>query len=92
MTWLITGGAGYIGAHVVAETLKSGRELVVLDDLSSGVAARLPSDIEVERVTFTDANAVESVFNKYKIEGVLHPAAMKRVGVSTAHVFRPPCP
>ena len=48
MTWLITGGAGYIGAHVVLETLKSGREPLVLDDLSSGVAARLPSGIEVE--------------------------------------------
>lgn len=43
MTWLITGGAGYIGAHVVQETLKSGRELVVLDDLSSRGAARRPS-------------------------------------------------
>lgn len=82
MTWLITGGAGYIGAHVVAETLKSGRELVVLDDLSSGVVSRLPLGIDVERVTLTDANAVESVFNKYKIDGVLHLAAKKRVGES----------
>ena len=41
MTWLITGGAGYIGAHVVEKTLASGREVVVLDDLSSGIASRL---------------------------------------------------
>lgn len=82
MTWLITGGAGYIGAHVVQETLKSGRELVVLDDLSSGVAARLPSSIVVERVTLTDADAVESVFAKHNIDGVLHLAAKKRVGES----------
>jgi UDP-glucose 4-epimerase len=82
MTWLITGGAGYIGAHVVQETLKSGRDLVVLDDLSSGVSARLPSGIEVERVTLTDASAVESVFAKHDIKGVIHLAAKKKVGES----------
>ena len=82
MTWLITGGAGYIGAHVVAETLKSGRELIVLDDLSSGVATRLPSGVEIERVTLTDARAIESVFAKYDIEGVIHLAAKKKVGES----------
>ena len=82
MTWLITGGAGYIGAHIVQETLKSGRELVVLDDLSSGVAARLPSGVEIERVTLTDAGAIDSVFAKYDIEGVIHLAAKKKVGES----------
>ena len=82
MTWLITGGAGYIGAHVVQEALKSGRDLVVLDDLSSGVAARLPPGIEVERVTLTDAGAVESVFAKHDIKGVIHLAAKKKVGES----------
>jgi UDP-glucose 4-epimerase len=82
MTWLITGGAGYIGAHVVQEALKSGRELVVLDDLSSGVAARIPSGIEVERVTLTDAGAVESIFAKHDIKGVIHLAAKKKVGES----------
>jgi UDP-glucose 4-epimerase len=82
MTWLITGGAGYIGAHVVREALKSGRALVVLDDLSSGVAVRLPSGIEVERVTLTDVGAVESVFAKHDIRGVIHLAAKKKVGES----------
>jgi UDP-glucose 4-epimerase len=82
MTWLITGGAGYIGAHVVQETLKSGRDLVVLDDLSSGVVARLPSGIDIERVTLTDANAVESVFARHNFNGVVHLAAKKKVGES----------
>ena len=82
MTWLITGGAGYIGAHVVLETLKSGREPLVLDDLSSGVAARLPSGVKIERVTLADVKAVESVFAKHKIDGVLHLAAKKQVGES----------
>jgi UDP-glucose 4-epimerase len=82
MTWLITGGAGYIGAHVVLETMKSGRDLVVLDDLSTGVATRLPSGIEIERVTLTDADAVESVFARHNFNGVLHLAAKKKVGES----------
>ena len=82
MTWLITGGAGYIGAHVAQESLKSGRELVVLDDLSSGVATRLSSGVEIERVTLTDGNSVESVFARHKFKGVLHLAAKKKVGES----------
>lgn len=41
MTWLITGGAGYIGGHVVKELAEAGEPVVVLDDLSSGSADRL---------------------------------------------------
>jgi UDP-glucose 4-epimerase len=78
----ITGGAGYIGAHVVEEALKSGRDIVVLDDLSTGDVARLPSNIDIERVTLTDANSVESVFAKHNTVGALHLAAKKRVGES----------
>jgi UDP-glucose 4-epimerase len=82
MTWLITGGAGYIGAHVVKSSLKSGRQVIVLDDLSTGVAARVPSDVEIEKVTLTDAGAIEAVFAKHEIQGVIHLAAKKKVGES----------
>ena len=53
MTWLITGGAGYIGAHMVRAALASGRDVVVLDDLSTGVAARIPYGVALENVTLT---------------------------------------
>ena len=86
MTWLITGGAGYIGSHVVLETLKSGRDIVVLDDLSTGFESRLPPNLPFEKVTLTDRESVFRVFEKYKFTGVLHLAAKKQVGES---IIRP---
>lgn len=49
MAWLITGGAGYLGAHVVRAMLATDRQVVVLDDLSSGSAERLPADVPLIR-------------------------------------------
>ena len=86
MTWLITGGAGYIGCHVVSEALKSGHEVVVLDDLSTGIKSRLPADLPFENVTLTDRESVFEVFERNSITGVLHLAAKKQVGES---VLRP---
>lgn len=82
MTWLITGGAGYIGAHVVELAKSSGRNLVVLDDLSSGISSRLRNDIELVETTLLDSASVNRVFDEHKISGVLHLAAKKRVGES----------
>jgi len=82
MTWLITGGAGYIGGHVVRETLASGRKVVILDDMSTGIARRIPEGVTLEQVTLTDAAAVETVFQRHEISGVLHLAARKQVGES----------
>jgi len=82
MTWLITGGAGYIGAHVVAETMKSGRNVVVLDDLSTGLETRVPDGVPLARVTLTDAQSVRAVFKEHDIHGVLHLAARKQIGES----------
>ena len=82
MTWLITGGAGYIGAHVVESTLASGREGVVLDDLSSGIAARLSNKVPLVQTTLQDAKGIKRVFEDFDITGVVHLAAKKRVGES----------
>jgi UDP-glucose 4-epimerase len=86
MTWLITGGAGYIGSHVVFEALKSGRNIIVLDDLSTGIKSRLPEDIPFANVTLTDRESVFEVFARNDITGVIHLAAKKQVGES---VLRP---
>jgi UDP-glucose 4-epimerase len=82
MTWLITGGAGYIGAHVVRETLASGRNVVILDDMSTGISRRIPKGVALEQVTLTDASGVHRIFEQYGITGVLHLAARKQVGES----------
>ena len=86
MSWLITGGAGYIGAHIVHQTLASGRKVVVVDDLSTGVASKLPSDVPLVVANLRDEKAIEQIFNDFEITGVLHTAARKQVGES---VLRP---
>jgi UDP-glucose 4-epimerase len=82
MTWLITGGAGYIGSHVVFETLKSGRDAVVLDDMSTGVSSRIAQSIPLAQISLQDSEAVHKVFDTHAISGVFHLAAKKRVGES----------
>ena len=72
MTWLITGGAGYIGAHVVELAKSSGRDLVVLDDLSSGISSRLRSDIELVETTLLDSASVNRVFKDRKFSNIIH--------------------
>ena len=80
--WLVTGGAGYIGSHVVASTFSSGRKVFVLDDLSSGNSSRIASHIPLIEISLQDFEAVHQVFEEHKISGVLHLAAKKRVGES----------
>ena len=86
MKWLLTGGAGYIGAHVVESTLTTGREVIVLDDLSTGISSRLSQSVPLKRISLQDSDAVQNVFQTHIISGVLHLAAKKQVGES---VVRP---
>ncbi|WP_327179176.1 UDP-glucose 4-epimerase GalE [Streptomyces sp. NBC_01335] len=82
MTWLITGGAGYIGAHVAKAMVASGEKAVVLDDLSTGVAERLPADIELVRGSSADRALVDGLLADHAITGVVHLAGKKRVDES----------
>ena len=54
MTWVVTGGAGYIGAHVVHAMREAGTAVVVLDDLSSGHRAFVPDDTALEVLKLVD--------------------------------------
>src|SRR4030081_3328800 len=82
MTWLITGGAGYIGSHVVKALLDGGERVVVLDDLSTGDPARLPADAPLERGTELDRAVLDRVLREHAVDGVVHIAAKKQVGES----------
>jgi UDP-glucose 4-epimerase len=80
--WLVTGGAGYIGAHVVRALLQSGREVVVLDDLSSGVVKKVPDGVPLVRCSVGDKPAVAAALREHRVDGVVHLAAKKAAGES----------
>ncbi len=82
MAWLVTGGAGYIGAHVVAALQADGARVVVLDDLSTGFPERLPADVPLIEANVADADAVARTLTDHSIDGVVHLAAKKAVGES----------
>lgn len=88
MRWLVTGGAGYIGAHVVAALGAAGIEPVVVDDLSTGHAGRLPAGVPLVRADVRDGTALGGLFRRYRFDGVIHLAARKDVAESTAHPLR----
>ena len=80
MTWLVTGGAGYIGAHVVRAFLADGIDVVVIDDLSSGKAEFVPDGVPFVQANLLDATAVRSALDG--VSGVVHLAGFKYAGVS----------
>ncbi|MGB2839699.1 MAG: UDP-glucose 4-epimerase GalE [Actinomycetes bacterium] len=82
MTWMVTGGAGYIGAHIVKALKDSGHGVVAFDDLSTGEARKVPSDVPLVEASVVDAVAVEKAMREHDVTGVVHMAAKKAVGES----------
>lgn len=82
MAWLVTGGAGYIGSHVVRALAKEGLEPVVFDDLSSGLAEFVPDGVPFVQATILDRTALLDTIDRYGITGVVHVAGYKYAGVS----------
>lgn len=91
MSWLITGGAGYIGSHVVHAMKAAGEEVVVLDDLSTGRAERLPEGVPLEIGSVLDSEVVSRVLHRHAIAGIVHIAGKKQVAESVSrplHYYR----
>jgi len=74
-TSLVTGGAGFIGSHVVDELLRAGHRVVVLDDLSGGFESNVTSPAIFVRGTVTDHGLVDKLFGEYRFDYVYHLAA-----------------
>ncbi|MEY9905353.1 UDP-glucose 4-epimerase [Catenulispora sp. MAP12-49] len=84
MTWLVTGGAGYIGAHVVRALIADGHEVAVLDDLSTGFKERVPDGVPLIMGTVLDPAALARALGDHEVSGVVHLAGKKKVGESVA--------
>jgi UDP-glucose 4-epimerase len=78
MTWLVTGGAGYIGSHVVEAMRDAGEAVVVLDDLSSGDPGRV-AGVPTVVGSVLDADVVRRTLREHDVRGVVHLAAKKQV-------------
>ncbi|TGE33592.1 UDP-glucose 4-epimerase GalE [Desulfosporosinus sp. Sb-LF] len=81
MTILVTGGAGYIGSHTVAEFIAKGEEVIVLDNLEKGHCDAVLSKIFYQG-DIRDSDLLDRVFSNHDIEAVIHFAADSLVGES----------
>ena len=84
MTVLVTGGAGYIGSHMVLELLEAGEKPVVLDDLSTGFRWAVPEGVPLVVGDFGDEDLVTETVGRYDVEEIIHFAAKIVVPESVA--------
>jgi nucleoside-diphosphate-sugar epimerase len=78
-TWLLTGGAGYVGSHVLSALLQAGYRAVVLDDLSTGLPRRVPAGVPLVQASILDADRIADAIHTHRVTGVVHLAAKKSV-------------
>lgn len=82
MNVLVTGGAGYIGSHVVQELVKSGHIPIVYDNLSTGHVDAVSEDVQLIEGDIHDMNFLKHVMGEYEIDAVMHFAASSLVSES----------
>ncbi|WP_248914234.1 UDP-glucose 4-epimerase GalE [Pseudomonas moorei] len=83
MKFLVVGGAGYIGSHMVKQLLGAGHELVVADNFSTGHRSALTGGSLVE-LDIADAQALDALFAGHHFDAVFHFASFIQVGESVA--------
>ncbi|MFB6769455.1 UDP-glucose 4-epimerase GalE [Streptomyces sp. NPDC056337] len=91
MSWLVTGGAGYIGAHVVRALVDGGEHVVVYDDLSTGSTDRVPDGVQLVVGSVLDGALLEGAIRDHAVTGVVHIAGKKQVAESVErplHYYR----
>jgi UDP-glucose 4-epimerase len=82
MSWLVTGGAGYIGSHVVRAFAAESIDTVVVDDLSSGHREFVGASVPFYAANVVQREVLDQIFTEHDISGVVHLAAFKYAGVS----------
>lgn len=89
--WLVTGGAGYIGAHSVHSLIRRGHDVVILDDFSTGRKDFVPNGVQVLEGSVLDQQLVGEAMDHQGLDGVIHFAGFKFAGESVTnpiHTYR----
>lgn len=79
---LVTGGAGYIGAHTARKLIESGCNVVVIDNLTTGKQSYVPEQAVFVKGDFADEQLLNKIFTDHRIDAVMHFAASIEVGES----------
>lgn len=84
MTYLVTGGAGFIGSHVAEVLVKDGHDVVVLDDLSGGFVENLPeaSNLKFVNGSINNVDLLDTIFQENDVNTIYHFAAYAAEGLS----------
>jgi UDP-glucose 4-epimerase len=84
MTWLVTGGAGYIGSHVARAFTAEDIRCVVLDDLSSGHRQFVDDGVPFHDGSVLDRGLLDGILSEHSVTGAVHLAGFKYAGVSVS--------
>jgi UDP-glucose 4-epimerase len=76
MSVLVTGGAGYIGSHMVLELLDQGEDVVVIDNLLTGNVWAVPDSARFYKADIADGETLDAIFATYKIDAIIHFAGL----------------
>ncbi|MEM7536534.1 MAG: NAD-dependent epimerase/dehydratase family protein [Chloroflexota bacterium] len=85
MNVLVTGGAGFIGSHVVDALIAAGHRVVIVDTLRTGHRANVPAEATLYEVDIRDKEALDKIFVDEKIEAISHQAALANVRESMSN-------
>ncbi len=82
MKIIVTGGAGFIGSHIVDACLYAGHDIEIIDNLSTGSSKNIPRNTTVHQIDIRDALAVTEIFKTFQPDAVCHQAAQLSVSRS----------
>src|SRR4029079_9355108 len=74
MSVLVTGGAGYIGSHTVHELIDAGEDVLVVDNLSTGIASSLPAAAKLVIGNIGDQALIASLIERHDVKAIIHLA------------------